>query len=107
MNALVAIPFVSILDGGRCLLFSCQVTNCDMVISIVFFTDLSQLPVGGKMVSFIHIIEIVSLNISSKCMTCKYMCIQYPATCARSILWRIKPGNNIFIFMKPCLRSVD
>lgn len=67
------------------------------------------------MVSFVQVMEIVYLNISSKCMTCKYMCAGanytnkfYAAMYTYSILWKIKEEDNvIFIFMKPCVGSVD
>lgn len=90
-----------------------------MIISTVFFTDLSRLPVGGKMISLVGVTEIVYRNISSKRTTCIYVCVYtvleqatskkfYPATYAYSTLGKMKRENNIiFIFMKPCVRTVD
>lgn len=122
-DALVAIPCVNRrlrTQNGTAPLSSFQLPGNQLLhdFSIVFFTDLRQLPVGGKMVSFVQVTEIVYLNISSKCMTCKYMYVQcaganytkkfYAATYTYSILWKIKQEDNvIFIFMKPCVGSVD
>lgn len=122
-DALVTVLFVTVLDWGHktvflhCLISSCQVTSCSMIISIVFYRCKSSASRGqnGLLSTCYwnclsqHFYQMYDMQIYVYTM-CWSKLHQNNFTKLRthSILHRMKWENNIiFIFMKPCVGSVN